>query len=429
MRVAIVDPPSAYKSLFDYLGRENMLTEVIDYQGALGPESCDIVLSSSAEWNSRSATMIARAKRAGLPTLHIVDGVVKWGTAWPHLGEDGVKHLEENACLPAYQPVLCHKIACLGPAQARLLASWGQQPKVEVTGNPRMDPYVFHQRSRRAPLERPSPGGPVRLLIIVANRPGYTTAELDKARQSLEDLNTFLKRQFQGDQATIVWRIGPRSPEVMPAEVVGRIDRSGCSLLEALQQADAVISSPSTATLEAMSMEIPTCVLDYVSSPELLQAAWTIRSKDAMGPELRSLFGLDERRMQFQRYLIHDQMRIDAPASPRVGQLMRDMVALAEQCRAGGREPTFPAEMVSGFEYSDQLPYHYAPDQLFPAHPIFSRPDSSQLQRELANLQHYCALLERNLDQLTQDFSLGLVVKSKLKVALHRFLHFRGSPR
>jgi hypothetical protein len=108
---------------------------------------------------------------------------------------------------------------------------------------------------------------------------------------------------------------------------------------------------------------------------------------------------------------------------------MRDMVALAEQSRAGGREPTFPAEMVSGFEYSDQLPYHYAPDQLFPAHPIFSRPDSSQLQRELANLQHYCALLERNLDQLTQDFSLGLVVKSKLKVALHRFLHFRGSPR
>jgi hypothetical protein len=108
---------------------------------------------------------------------------------------------------------------------------------------------------------------------------------------------------------------------------------------------------------------------------------------------------------------------------------MQAMIEIAEQHRSEGKLPTFPVGMVPGFDYTAQHPYHYAPDKLFPAHPIFSRPDSSELARELANLQHYCSLLEKNFENLTQDFSLGLVVKSKVKIALHRLFFLRRARR
>jgi hypothetical protein len=101
---------------------------------------------------------------------------------------------------------------------------------------------------------------------------------MDRARQSYLDLNEFLKQAVYNYNLKITWRGGPRSPDEMPAEIVGSIDQGKCSLFEALENGDFVISSPSTATLEAMSMEIPTCILDYSGSHELLHAAWVIRS-------------------------------------------------------------------------------------------------------------------------------------------------------
>lgn len=82
MRIAIVDSESSHKDLIRYLKEANLISDLISYKDGLGPESCDIVLTASAEWHSRSSVMIARAKQQGLPTLHIVDGPVKWGAAW-----------------------------------------------------------------------------------------------------------------------------------------------------------------------------------------------------------------------------------------------------------------------------------------------------------------------------------------------------------
>ena len=138
--------------------------------------------------------------------------------------------------------------------------------------------------------------------------------------------------------------------------------------------------------------------------PSLTEDA--VKHNDDMGRTLHSLFAWDERCM-----------------------LMQAMIEIAEQHRSEGKLPTFPVGMVPGFDYTAQHPYHYAPDRLFPAHPIFSRPDSSEMARELANLQHYCSLLEKNFENLTQDFSLGLVVKSKVKIALHRLFFLRRARR
>lgn len=434
MRVAIVDATSSYKKLLDYLESNGLLSELIVMRDEYGMRECDIVLTSSAEWNCRSAILIARAKKSGLPTLHIVDGLLKWGTIWSYMETDVKDKLPEFSGLPPYQPALCHKIGCLGPAQARILSSWGQHHKVEVTGNPRMDSYVDYRLKRlnRLDFNQSSRRKPSNLLILVANRPAYTESGMEKARQSYLDLNEFLKQAVDSYNLQITWRGGPRSPDVMPAEMVGSIDQGKCSLFEALENADFVISSPSTATLEAMSMEIPTCILDYSGSPELLNAAWVIRSKEFIefiAEELESLFKTDVRRMQLQRYFVHDQIRLDLSSSARISQLMLDMISIAERSRSEGSDLIFPAAMVPGLDYSSQTPYHYAPEKLFESHPLFGLSELADLNRELAELHHYCSLLERRVEEHNRLYPLGLAIKSRLKLAWSSLLHSHRIPR
>jgi len=431
MRVAIVDATNSYKDLLDYLDSNGLLSELIIMREEYGIRECDIVLTSSAEWNCRSAVLIARAKKSGLPTLHIVDGLLKWGTVWSYMQTDITNKLPEFSGLPPYQPALSHKIGCLGPAQARVLSSWGQYHKVEVTGNPRMDAYVDYRLKQLNKLgfNQSPKGKPDRLLILIANRPAYTESGMDRARQSYLDLNEFLKQAVDNYNLKITWRGGPRSPDVMPAEIVGSIDQGKCSLFEALENADFVISSPSTATLEAMSMEIPTCILDYSGSPELLHAAWVIRSKEFIAEELESLFTNDVRRMQLQRHLVHDQIRIDSPSSARISQLMLDMISIAERSRSEGRDLTFPASMVPGHDYSSQSPYHYAPERLFESHPLFSLSELADLNRELAELHRYCSLLEHRVEVHNRLYPFGLAVKSRLKLAWSSLLNSHRIPR
>jgi hypothetical protein len=215
----------------------------------------------------------------------------------------------------------------------------------------------------------------------------------------------------------------------MPAEIVGSIDQGKCSLFEALENADFVISSPSTATLEAMSMEIPTCILDYSGSPELLHAAWVIRSKEFIAEELESLFTNDVRRMQLQRHLVHDQIRIDSPSSARISQLMLDMISIAERSRSSGIDLTFPASMVPGHDYSSQTPYHYAPERLFESYPLFSLSELADLNRELAELHRYCSLLEHRVEVHNRLYPFGLAIRSRLKLAWSSLLHSHRIPR
>jgi len=431
MRVAIVDATASYKALLDYLQSNGLISELISMRDEHDMRECDIVLTSSAEWNCRSAILIARAKRSGLPTLHIVDGLLKWGTAWSYMETNIKSNLPEFSGLPQYQPVLSHKIGCLGPAQARILSSWGQFHKVEVTGNPRMDAYVDYRLKslNRLGINQSAKRKPARLLILVANKPAYTESGMERARKAYLDLNEFLKQAVENYNLSITWRGGPRSPDVMPLEMVGSIDEGKCSLFQALENADFVISSPSTAVLEAMSMEIPACILDYSGSPELLHAAWVIRSKEFIADELESLFTTDVRRMQLQRYLVHDQIRVDSSSSARISQLMLDMISIAERSRSAGINLAFPASMVAGHDYSSQTPYHYAPERLFESYPLFSLSELADLNRELADLHRYCSLLEHRVEVHSRLYPFGLAIKSRLKLAWSSLLHSHRIPR
>ena len=424
MKVGIVDPDRSvhYETLLEYLERQSLLLSISKYKPYKDSKNYDIVLTSD-EWFNKSSVLIAEAKLQGIPTLHIADGITKWGNVW-----ENPRSKDDESGLPMFQPILADKIACIGPSQARLFCSWGQSQKVEVTGLPRFDHYVNKWLTNPInQVQGHNHHGASTLAIIIANQPGYTDLDIEKCKRSLIALNNFLSTNDISSKLKVTWRVGATSPDILPTPLTGIIDKDEYPIISLLANSDFVIASPSTAVLEAMSMDIPTCIIDFLNKPEFLQAAWNIRSEEFMHQELLSLFSMDERRMLFQRYLLHDQMRLDAAASPRIAELMQAMTNIAHLNLAQGRKVEFPDSMVSLASYQGSYCYPYKPQELFPAHPIFSRSDTDVLACEFGHLRMHCKNLETELACMSDHSRREQGVKRLLKRALQKIKSIRTS--
>ncbi len=75
------------------------------------PPKVDLVLVNDETW-PYCAAGLREANRRGIPSLHLPDGICEWRNTW-----------ENPRPVPFLQPVLATRIACLGPAQARLIES------------------------------------------------------------------------------------------------------------------------------------------------------------------------------------------------------------------------------------------------------------------------------------------------------------------
>jgi hypothetical protein len=210
----------------------------------------------------------------------------------------------------------------------------------------------------------------------------------------------------------VQWRLGPRSQDILPLDLYGAVESSDQDTYSCLTSSDFVVSMPSTVTLEAMACDVPTCCINYSNGPELVQAAWNIRSSELICNELKSLFSRDHRRLLYQRYLLHDQMRLDSPASPRVAMLMKEMVEKSKGHQDTSAQNRLSSTHLSVPCYNHNVHYDYRPERLFPAHPLFARDDSDHLASELSNLRIYSRYLESLLNVASvRKILLGRIVK------------------
>ena len=85
----------------------------------------DLVISFE-ESHPERGICIAEATRKGISTLLEMDGIPEWRNTWSRMETAGKR--------PVNQPVLSHKVACLGHADARLYESWGNTGKCGVIG-------------------------------------------------------------------------------------------------------------------------------------------------------------------------------------------------------------------------------------------------------------------------------------------------------
>jgi hypothetical protein len=329
----------------------------------------DLVLLDDESWPHIGAAL-PELRRRGIPSLHLVDGIVEWRNTW------------ENPCLtgpaprmPLFQPVLADKVACLGPAQARLLESWGNAGKCEVTGSPRLDlvPRCSALRRRRG-------AAPNRILVATARCPGFTAGQQEQTTAALRDVRAWF--ESAGPACEPVWRVAPEMEAVADgANTFGEV-----SLVEQLQAVDALITTPSTLQIEAMLAGVPVVLLDYSNRPHYLPAAWSITAPRHVAEILPLLAEPATQRLLYQDFLLQDHVA-SGPSVPRVVRLAEVMVETGRACRAAGAPLDFPPRIVGDSPATvRRIP---GPDlaELHPDHPEFADADLPVLQAELGHLR------------------------------------------
>jgi hypothetical protein len=341
-------------------------------------DAWDLVLCVNDYWWG-VARCLDSARQAGIPTLVLQDGLLEWRCQYenPLFGAGGGA--------PQHQPVLSDKIACLGHQSARHVAAWGNRSKVEITGMPRLD--YLHGRASPAPRR---PGS--RLLVMTAKKPGFTQDQADLIERSLRDVRNHLTGRR--DVETI-WRITGQLAEELgvPNELrsVGSEE-----LVTILERVDAVITTPSTAMLEAMLVGRPVAALDYHNAPRFTPTAWTISAPEQIPGVIDGLLNPTPRRMAFQEASLHDSLSCETPAAPRVSRLIVDMVSLARKIRTENATWRFPPDMV-GDPGQWSLPRPRPLKELYPEQPLFGEEELDGLRVRLARAQKENEWLQREL--------------------------------
>ena len=371
--------------------------------------SCDAVALQRAqpdavlcvnEYPSGVATCLEKARSLGIPSLVLQDGILEWRCQYenPLFGSGGGP--------PQHQPVLADKIACLGEQSARIIGSWGNESKVEVTGAPRLD----HLLGRLA-TERRRPGS--RLLIMTAKNPGFTEKQRETTIRSLSEVRSELEKR---PDIEVFWRVSGEVSRRL--ELENKLSPFASEdLARVLDQVDGVLTTPSTSILEAMIAERPVAMLDYHNVPHFVATVWQVGARDQILPVLDDLLQPSVRKMHFQKYLLHENLLCESPAAPRVGELIERMTALASASRAQGLAPALPANLMGelqsqGFCEPPNLAEFY-PDQ-----PAFQASDRSVLQAQLARMHKENARLERELEYRTVAnalFKMGQLVSGRLR--------------
>ncbi|MBL8211583.1 MAG: hypothetical protein JNK87_12760 [Bryobacterales bacterium] len=269
-------------------------------------DGAELILVNDESWPDVAAALPA-LEQQGIPSLHLPDGIVEWRNQWerPDRG-------------PQFHPVLSTRIACLGHAQQRLMARWGNGSRCLVTGSPRFDQYLG--MPRRTP---PGEGGPFHLLVATARTPAFSDSQFAALLDLLQVVRDWARSQAN---VAVTWRLTGGLDAVL-----GVANRDA-PLHEELKQCDAVWTSPSTLQLEAMLAGLPVALLDPFARPLYVPAAWYVRHQKDCGEVCASMRRGDAARWAYQEETLADQVDLEGPAAPKVARAGQ---ALLDAARAG----------------------------------------------------------------------------------------------
>lgn len=199
----------------------------------------------------------AVARRAGVPTALLVDGVVEYANTFmnPWLGP---AHLRETP----HATVLA-----MGPMQGAILEALGN--RVVVCGLPRLDGFA---RALALARDRVEPQRHV--LVSTALAPAMDGAALARVGAMLVTLRELLRARGLAAR----WRVGAEL-----AASVG-VEPDAAPLALSLAGARATITTASTLAVESMLAGVPTAVAHPHPWPVWVPAGWVWRAEGAFEP-------------------------------------------------------------------------------------------------------------------------------------------------
>lgn len=342
-----------------------------------------------SEHFDRFRDAIRQLRDRAVATIYAIDGILEWRNAWANRND-------EPACPWTMRPGLCDKIACIGRHQARILGEWGNRGRIEVVGIPRLDGLTAAAALRTKHEKLPT--APFRLLIMTAKFPGFTPEQIAVTTQSLIDLRDWVRANptIEGSPIEVTWRLTQGLDERIGV-TNWLSDTSGGELAEILGRVDAVVTTPSTAMLEAMLFGLPVATLDYHNVPSYVPPAWTIGNASAIGAVLEQLRNPSAERRFFQETVLRDELEFAGSATGRMAHLVCEMQKHAAACLAANQPLEFPSGIVP-------LPLLEGLDlpssELFPGHAAFEEANPLRLQAELAHARREIVLLQATIEQL-----------------------------
>jgi hypothetical protein len=295
------------------------------------PDAC--LVASAETYDEPSVSALRRAAECGVPVLVLADGILEYRNAWRNPTQ-----VQGNL----FQPVLGHKLACIGASQCRHVESWGNPGVCELVGLPSLDGH-------RLVSARPRCQEEFHVLVASARTPSYDQSQRADVLRQFAALRDGLTRFARTSEVPlkVTWRLtaGLAHDLGLPDE---SLDAAPRPLIDVLQGVDAVVSSPSTVVLESMLLGLPVAQVDFSGAPHYVQSAWTIAGSDHVLPVLAELASPPVERMLFQRVALHDALQCATPAAPRLARLVDEMCRIGDRCRAAGEPLAFPVRILPG---------------------------------------------------------------------------------
>lgn len=348
------------------------------------PADCGIVIAHDHfRWEECHALRKIYEQRK-VPVLVLADGVLEYRNTW------------ENPTIPAssmYQPLLADKIACIGHQSARMIQSWGNAGKVEIVGLPRLDPLLGVQTVT-------SDSESFRLVVATANTPAFSDAQYETVLNSLKAIQSGLKNLEHSELAgriQVDWRLTAGLDKAIGIQPV----ESSVPLIEAIQDCDAVITTPSTIFLESALLGKPTAILDFSNSPQFTNAAWQITSPDHVEATIKELANPPQPKMLFQDLVLQDNLRCESPAVPRMVELVVQMVEIGAKHRA----EFSPIEMPSRILECPNEGIGPSNNKMASSAMTLTAQDKQRLEGELSQAIHRLGTLPQELSDKNQQIA------------------------
>lgn len=334
------------------------------------PCECRLVVTAQ-HYQAPEVPLLIRCMAEGIPVLVIADGILEYRNTW-------LRPDTPNGCI--FQPVVGHKIAVIGRSQARILESWGNAGRCEVVGAPRFD-ELLHRKARTR-----LSSAPFRILVMTAKTPAFTEDQLGEVVAGLDCLKRWfdLNPLLGGVTVEPVWRVAEAV-----AERLGIRTDTATELAELLTDVDAVISTPSTAMLEAMLLGLPVARLDFGNYPQYLTSAWNITHADHLTTTIGEFLHPPEAKMLFQDTILHDALECRSPATPRMVHLVEEMVRLGK-----ANVDSLPHQILPFSGVAHEAEGRFDRAALYPANPVFATSNTLLLQTEVNSLKSKLSSLE-----------------------------------
>ena len=286
------------------------------------PPECSLVITHDT-YRPESCAGIDNCIKKNVPVLILSDGILEYRNSWIQ------KHIVDSGI---FNPILGHKLACIGASQVRFLESIrGNFGKCENVGLPRLDDFKIENSKSNTPT----------ILVCSSKTPWFSECDKKQVLQSFIDLKEIAFNYGQNHKVKFNWRISDQIASVIGVETSIRK-----SLKEDLQSSTAVITMPSTVMLEAMYAHKPVAILDYTLSPHYVPAGWTMSSRHQILPIINELLDPSTAKVSFQQTVLADALQTKESASARMARLVNKMVEIGDRSRSLGKPLRFPHRVL-----------------------------------------------------------------------------------